>query len=701
MSGKFLIAKKIVITKTPEVALVPTPVPTLPVKKEAFPPVTASSLFSRAKALVQTQQALETHVPHVVIKRKITIKPNPVTESTPSQESGSIPYNPEYNLWSEKYRPRTLNQIIGNTSQITEIADWFKKFIAKDNTIKKALLFSGCPGTSKTTVAHAVLKEFGFSIKEYNASDVRSKKLVESNLDKLITMDQVDKHFRENFRPFGIIMDEVDGMSSGDKGGMSQLIKIINPNRGKRSVKKEDKQKANDRWIPPIICICNNNYDKKISELKKDCLEIKFTKPTNADLTRIIDNICHHEKIQFDEGAKKVICDLSQGDFRRLVFLLQNFSNIKKDIIASNDIYEYYDIANKKSLDLNTYELTNRIFVGRDKKNRYRSVEETLKIYETDKSLLPMMIHENYVDVINSQMTDETSKMLNCQQSIDSIINGDIIEKIMYNTQSWHLQPIHGLASCYIPGYYSTMSATNGHSSAKWTNTLGRFSLQRSNIKNIHLVISMLNSGQTYNVNDIHLLSGLILFHLLDPAGDQNIGIKYLKNYNLSVNDLEKLIKMNKLNDKYKKLYKSRQKTQLTKLFGDFKQKEIPTIVYNSSSSSVAGSRTFSLGKDISSKRGKKKKDDDDDGDGDGDGDGDDVEDDLVDDDNDDDNDNDDDDNDNDESSEIKVKAIKKPARKSVKPRAPAKPRAKKAPVPVPTEKLVPKQKIQLKKLCD
>ena len=332
-------------------------------------------------------------------------------------------------MWSEKYRPKSLEHLIGNHEQITQIREWFTQFKAKNTTIKKALLFSGCPGTSKTTVAHVILREFGYDVKEYNASDVRSKKLVEENLDKLITMEQIDKHFREDFQPFGIIMDEVDGMSSGDKGGMSQLIKTINPNRGKRCVKKVEKQKVGDRWIPPIICICNNNYDKKINELKKDCLEIKFSRPTISDLCLVIDQVIKHEHMSLTEDAKSFVAELAQADYRRLMFLLQNFSNIKKSPIEKKDLYDYYDIISKKTLDLNSFDITNKIFQTQSR------VEDILKLYDTDKSLLPMMIHENYITVVNAQNTTLKNKLINCQQCINSVINGDMIEKMMYNTQ--------------------------------------------------------------------------------------------------------------------------------------------------------------------------------------------------------------------------------------------------------------------------
>lgn len=482
-----------------------------------------------------------------------------------------VPYangNPKSNidLWSEKYRPKTLLGLVGNSNQIREICEWFKRFKSKDSSIKRSLLFSGCPGTSKTTVAHIVMHEFGYDVKEYNASDVRNKVLVEENLNRLVNMDQVDRDSRKDFHPFGIIMDEVDGMSSGDKGGMLQLIKTINPARGKNTISKVERHQLINRWIPPIICICNNNYDKKIKELKKDCLEIKFDKPNITQLCAVIDNICKQEHLNMTSGAKKYVAELSQGDFRRLVFLLQNFSNIKRDEISVNDLCEYYEVIGRKTLDLNSYEITDKIFQEQTK------IDDILKLYETDKSLLPMMVHENYLDMINAQHTSIDNKLDCCISSMESIATGDIIEKIMYNTQSWYLQPIHGLASCYIPHYYANQSKIYAHPRIEWTSTLSKFSYQRANIKNINNISSLLGTGHSYTIEDIQLLSQLILFNLLDPKGNPQIGISYMKNYNLRIDDLEKLIKVDKLSDKYRNLYTSRQKTNLNKLYGNVNQ---------------------------------------------------------------------------------------------------------------------------------
>ena len=62
--------------------------------------------------------------------------------------------------------------------------------------------------------------------------------------------------FKKKIRNIAIVMDEIDGMNSGDKGGINALIKLIRP-------KKTKKQKKEQITMTPIICIGNYHIDKK------------------------------------------------------------------------------------------------------------------------------------------------------------------------------------------------------------------------------------------------------------------------------------------------------------------------------------------------------------------------------------------------------------------------------------------------------
>lgn len=483
-----------------------------------------------------------------------------------------------HELWIEKYRPEKLEDIVGNEMNIKIIKSWFKDFQAKKKGTKRALLLGGPPGLGKTSLAHVILSEYGYQVKEYNASDVRSKKLVQANLYKLINIGAVDKDFSDEYKPVGIIMDEVDGMSSGDKGGMAELIHFINPNRGKRSVKKEDRDLAENRWIPPIICICNNRFDKKILNLKKDCLEIVFHKPSNIDLIKVIDRISKKEGFKIKDSSKTLVAKYSQGDYRRLIFLLQSLyllhkANLEskdpkkaaKNIIDDNDVKMQYGLFCQKELELSLYETIDKLL------NKNLGAEETLTIYQTDKSLLPMMIHENYVHFISQQSAPSVFVQLEeIQNCIDSVIQGDIIDKTMYNNQSWYLQPIHGLNSCYVPSYYINRYPKGEYLKSKFTTALGKFSLHCSNRKNINNLISIVSGSSSYSVPDIRVLSEIVLQKaFIKETLDHKTCVDLLKNYNLFVDDLEKLIKVNKLSTKFKGLSSvGRVKTALKKIYG-------------------------------------------------------------------------------------------------------------------------------------
>ena len=62
--------------------------------------------------------------------------------------------------------------------------------------------------------------------------------------------------YKKLLKKIVIVMDEIDGMNNGDKGGINQLIKLIRP-------KKTKKQKMEDITLNPIICIGNYHVDKK------------------------------------------------------------------------------------------------------------------------------------------------------------------------------------------------------------------------------------------------------------------------------------------------------------------------------------------------------------------------------------------------------------------------------------------------------
>ena len=182
-------------------------------------------------------------------------------------------------MWTDRYRPRTVNDLVGNNAEIDQLYEWLKDWDDVclrgnkkqlpfrrgaswqdiPNINARAALISGPPGIGKTSAARIVCAQLGYEIVEQNASDTRNKASLETSIKDLSTNKSLNyfsvagrKKEAENTNSLAaaigglatqksvIIMDEVDGVGAGDRGGTAALIKII----------KESKT--------PIICICND-----------------------------------------------------------------------------------------------------------------------------------------------------------------------------------------------------------------------------------------------------------------------------------------------------------------------------------------------------------------------------------------------------------------------------------------------------------
>lgn len=191
-------------------------------------------------------------------------------------------------LWTEKYKPTSLAEIIGQGSQIQNLVKWLESWQDvhvhghkhevkgsfhpnswQSGTLNsKAALVSGEPGIGKTTAAKMVAELCKYSWVEFNASDIRNKSSVLTIEFDSFTLDKDHQNHRRV-----VIMDEVDGMSSGDRGGIQAIIQMIKKARC------------------PIICICNDRQHDKIRTLATHCYDIKFFKPDKRMVVRRLKEI--------------------------------------------------------------------------------------------------------------------------------------------------------------------------------------------------------------------------------------------------------------------------------------------------------------------------------------------------------------------------------------------------------------------------
>ena len=82
-------------------------------------------------------------------------------------------------IWTEKYRPQSLKDIVGNPTSAESMRQWalsWQKGIPK----YRAMVLIGTPGIGKTSAAEALARDMGWGIIEMNASDQRTGPAIEN-----------------------------------------------------------------------------------------------------------------------------------------------------------------------------------------------------------------------------------------------------------------------------------------------------------------------------------------------------------------------------------------------------------------------------------------------------------------------------------------------------------------------------------------
>lgn len=459
-------------------------------------------------------------------------------------------------LWIDKYKPLNLENFYGNKENIDLISNWIQDFKDKKKNTKISLFISGPPGIGKTTIAHIILLKYNYEVIEYNASDVRSQKSVKENLTRVMNASNISIMKNNEPKNIAIIMDEVDGMSSGDRGGVAELISIINPNKGKKK-----NNKIEILYNNPIICISNNNSDKKLSELRKNSFEIIFLKPSFEDLNYFCKKIIEKEKLNISKDYIYKIIHLSQFDFRRIAYLLQDLSIINPNLnIKIKTIEEQLDIFSEKKIDMNLFKATEKLF------ENYSSIEETMSLYECDRSLVSMMVHEN---IIYNLTKTEIKMNLNIIYDIYYYFSiGDIIDRIIYNNQTWYLQDLNGILKCTLPSLIFNSIFNNNKKKLQsiiFTSILSKSAIQFSHFKNIIQVKNKFNINKKY----LFYINNIILENIFKEKQNNIKIFELLKYYNIDINNIDKIVKLSKINNsniEYQKIFTNKNKNKIIKL---------------------------------------------------------------------------------------------------------------------------------------
>lgn len=397
-----------------------------------------------------------------------------------------------------------FNRFLGREKLSNTIKDILRTFERnkKDLTIKRGIYIYGAPGSGKTQFIYTLLQDIGYDIINYDAGDIRNKSIIETITHNNMTDMNVLSLLTKKRKPIAIIMDEIDGMNNGDKGGINSLIKIIRP-------KKTKKQKLEEVSFIPIICIGNFHIDKKINELITVCHAFEFNTPSNKQLTSIIETAMPN--IDVDGTMLPDVLNYIQNDLRKLLSIYEIYTK-NFDILKNKQILNIFQ---PKSYNEDTKITTQKLIA-----NRYTIADHNILMNETDRTIVGLLWHENIIEILNK--INKRTGILLYLKLLENICFADNIDRITFQKQIWQFNEMSSLVKIFynnhiFHNYYDEVLHKNLKltiPTIRFTKVLTKYSTEYNN------TVFIQNLCQTLNMDKKDVFSFFIKLKDLYASGE-------------------------------------------------------------------------------------------------------------------------------------------------------------------------------------
>lgn len=477
-------------------------------------------------------------------------------KSASAAASSSQSAGPEVDsrLWTTKYAPSSLGQICGNKASVEKLQRWLQAFpkcvktgfklAGKDGSgVFRAVMIHGPPGIGKTTAAHLVAKLEGYDIVERNASDTRSKKLIEEGLRGVLSTNSLNGYFagdgkkvEDSKKKLVLIMDEVDGMSAGDRGGVGALAAVC---------KKTE---------VPMILICNDRRQPKMKPFDYVTYDLPFRRPTVEQIRSRIMTIAFREGLKMPTPVVNALIEGSHSDIRQVVNML---STAKTDQTAM-DFDKGKEMSKnwEKHVVLKPWDITQKILGGgMFASSSKATLNEKIELYFNDHEFSPLMLQENYLGTNPMQSLSYSGREKNLKnlellsQAADSISDGDLVDRMIHGSQQqWSLMPTHAVFSFVRPA--SFVAGSTAGNQTRFTSWLGKNSTSNKlsrMIKEIQAHMRLRSSGDRHEVRQQYIpILWTELVQKLQKEGKEAVPeiIELMDSYYLTKDDFDAIMEL-------------------------------------------------------------------------------------------------------------------------------------------------------------
>ena len=285
---------------------------------------------------------------------------------------------------TEKYRAKRYVDILHQEQAVKDIQKFLKEFPKK-----KALMLYGPAGTGKTSLALAAAKENDLEVLELNSSDLRNRLKLEETLRPATQQSSLFKKGKL------LLMDEVDGVTGTDIGGIQELVKLIHSTAF------------------PIVMTCNDVWQSKLSPVRAKSKLVEMKALDIGTTISLLLKISEQEGLNKSPQFLKQISIKSQGDIRAAINDLESYSRIGNEEMDMND---------RRNVSQGIFNILRRLFKER---------QPFLELFDTtDESLdeILLWIEEN----IPKEYKNEA-----LVKAYYALSSADLFRGRIYKNQSW------------------------------------------------------------------------------------------------------------------------------------------------------------------------------------------------------------------------------------------------------------------------
>ncbi|KAI1022808.1 hypothetical protein LB503_000634 [Fusarium chuoi] len=419
---------------------------------------------------------------------------------------------PPVQLLTSKYAPTQLGHICGNKAQVEKIQNWlrnwpkhkkynFQRRGADGMGGERAIIISGPPGIGKTTAAHLAAKLEGYDVLESNASDTRSKKLVENGVSDVMNNTSLLGYFAGDGKDVDatkkkivLIMDEVDGMSAGDRGGVGALAKFCKKTQ------------------VPLILICNERRLPKMKPFDHAAFDIRFNRPTVDQVRSRVMTICHREGLKLPASVVDALIEGSNKDIRQIINMI---STAKLDQTSMDfDQSKAMSKAWEKHVILKPWDICQKMLAGGLFTPASKStLNDKIELYFNDHEFSYLMIQENYLRTkpmaLNGKGYNQRELKLKALELFDnaaeSISDGDLVDRMIHGPQQhWSLMPTHAVFSTVRPASFIA-GQLMGSNFTSWLGNNSKYGRLGRSIREVHSHMRLKSSGDHNEIRQQYL----------------------------------------------------------------------------------------------------------------------------------------------------------------------------------------------------